>query len=99
MAGGAGGSQKAEELQAHPVKEQLPGVQYCVNSPPPWRSHSLFYVHYEYKYLYVTIFFSPLFVTAFFFILWNSSGSCRVGFPALCFVSWYYYFDFESDCS
>ncbi|KAL0890671.1 hypothetical protein Bca101_014654 [Brassica carinata] len=24
------------ELQPHPVKEQLPGVQYCVNSPPPW---------------------------------------------------------------
>jgi hypothetical protein len=19
------------------VKEQLPGVQYCINSPPPWR--------------------------------------------------------------
>ncbi|CAJ1973475.1 unnamed protein product [Sphenostylis stenocarpa] len=21
----------------HPVKEQLPDVQYCINSPPPWR--------------------------------------------------------------
>jgi hypothetical protein len=19
------------------VKEQLPGIQYCINSPPPWR--------------------------------------------------------------
>ncbi|XP_027332823.1 putative nucleobase-ascorbate transporter 10 [Abrus precatorius] len=26
-----------EEVQPHPVKEQLPGVQYCINSPPPWR--------------------------------------------------------------
>ncbi|KAI9126593.1 hypothetical protein K1719_002189 [Acacia pycnantha] len=27
-----------EEVQPHqhPVKEQLPGVQYCINSPPPW---------------------------------------------------------------
>ncbi|XP_019416463.1 PREDICTED: putative nucleobase-ascorbate transporter 10 [Lupinus angustifolius] len=24
------------EVQPHPVKEQLPGVQYCINSPPPW---------------------------------------------------------------
>ncbi|PON91140.1 Xanthine/uracil/vitamin C permease [Trema orientale] len=24
------------EFEPHPVKEQLPGVQYCVNSPPPW---------------------------------------------------------------
>ncbi|KAM7280111.1 hypothetical protein ACFE04_007245 [Oxalis oulophora] len=24
------------ELQPHPVKEQQPGIQYCVNSPPPW---------------------------------------------------------------
>ncbi|XP_034203898.1 putative nucleobase-ascorbate transporter 10 [Prunus dulcis] len=31
-----GGNKKAEELQPYPVKEQLPGVQYCVNSPPPW---------------------------------------------------------------
>ncbi|KAL5074665.1 hypothetical protein RYX36_013649 [Vicia faba] len=28
---------KQEQLPvAHPVKEQLPGVQYCINSPPPW---------------------------------------------------------------
>ncbi|BFG18239.1 hypothetical protein CerSpe_045130 [Prunus speciosa] len=31
-----GGNKKAEELQPYPVKEQLPGVHYCVNSPPPW---------------------------------------------------------------
>ncbi|XP_027356939.1 putative nucleobase-ascorbate transporter 10 [Abrus precatorius] len=24
------------QIQPHPVKEQLPGVQYCINSPPPW---------------------------------------------------------------
>ncbi|KAJ7979458.1 Nucleobase-ascorbate transporter-like protein [Quillaja saponaria] len=34
--GGGGANKKAEEVQPHPVKEQLPGIQYCVNSPPPW---------------------------------------------------------------
>ncbi|XP_057722367.1 putative nucleobase-ascorbate transporter 10 [Arachis stenosperma] len=24
------------QVQPHPVKDQLPGVQYCINSPPPW---------------------------------------------------------------
>lgn len=32
-----GGGNRTVELQPHPVKEQLPGIQYCVNSPPPWR--------------------------------------------------------------
>ncbi|XP_060175974.1 nucleobase-ascorbate transporter 4-like isoform X1 [Lycium barbarum] len=27
---------KADELVAHPVKDQLPGVDYCVNSNPSW---------------------------------------------------------------
>ncbi|KAJ0253207.1 hypothetical protein HA466_0122710 [Hirschfeldia incana] len=31
-----GGGTRPVELQPHPVKEQLPGIQYCVNSPPPW---------------------------------------------------------------
>jgi len=35
--GNNGAGNRAEELQPHPVKEQLPGIQYCVNSPPPWR--------------------------------------------------------------
>ncbi|KAI4353782.1 hypothetical protein L6164_002710 [Bauhinia variegata] len=34
--GGGGGIKKPEGLQPHPVKEQLPGVEYCINSPPPW---------------------------------------------------------------
>ncbi|KAK6266623.1 hypothetical protein QUC31_017460 [Theobroma cacao] len=34
--GGGGANKKVEEPQAHPVKEQLPGIQYCINSPPPW---------------------------------------------------------------
>ncbi|XP_048436008.1 putative nucleobase-ascorbate transporter 10 [Pyrus x bretschneideri] len=34
--GGNNNNNKTEELQPHPLKEQLPGVQYCVNSPPPW---------------------------------------------------------------
>lgn len=43
--GGGGDSKKSQSKDAkqeqlpvaHPVKEQLPGVQYCINSPPPWR--------------------------------------------------------------
>ncbi|KAK6938566.1 Nucleobase cation symporter 2 family [Dillenia turbinata] len=36
--GGAGGGNqnKSDELKPHAVMEQLPGIQYCVNSPPPW---------------------------------------------------------------
>ncbi|XP_038684022.1 putative nucleobase-ascorbate transporter 10 isoform X2 [Tripterygium wilfordii] len=34
--GGGANNNKPEQLQPHPVKEQLPGVQYCINSPPPW---------------------------------------------------------------
>ncbi|KVH88063.1 Xanthine/uracil/vitamin C permease [Cynara cardunculus var. scolymus] len=30
-----------QELQPHPVTEQLAGVEYCVNSPPPWRFGTL----------------------------------------------------------
>ncbi|XP_022891532.1 nucleobase-ascorbate transporter 6-like [Olea europaea var. sylvestris] len=38
MAGGgtAAPPPKQEELQPHPVKDQLPGVSYCITSPPPW---------------------------------------------------------------
>ncbi|KAJ9674195.1 hypothetical protein PVL29_023634 [Vitis rotundifolia] len=37
MAGdAAGGGGSAGDLQPHPVLEQLPGIQYCMNSPPPW---------------------------------------------------------------
>lgn len=57
MAGGGRDSQKADELQPHPVKEQLPGVQYCVNSPPPWRSFSLFYLSTFPLYLFIFIFY------------------------------------------
>lgn len=35
MAGGGGGG-KAEEPQPHPPKEQLPGVHFCITSPPSW---------------------------------------------------------------
>lgn len=34
MAGGA--APKADELQPHPAKDQLPNVSYCITSPPPW---------------------------------------------------------------
>ncbi|XP_065636346.1 putative nucleobase-ascorbate transporter 10 [Quercus suber] len=37
--GGGGNNnnnKKPEEVQPQPVKEQLPGIQYCINSPPPW---------------------------------------------------------------
>ncbi|OMO77169.1 Xanthine/uracil/vitamin C permease [Corchorus olitorius] len=29
-------TKKSDAPQPHLVREQLPGVQYCVNSPPPW---------------------------------------------------------------
>lgn len=31
---------KVDELVPHPVKEQLPGVHFCVNSNPPWGIHT-----------------------------------------------------------
>ncbi|WJX35296.1 N-acetyltransferase 10 [Trifolium repens] len=42
--GGGDGNKKSQSKDikqeqqpvAHPAKEQLPGVQYCINSPPPW---------------------------------------------------------------
>jgi len=39
MAGGGGGggaAPKQDDLTPHPVKDQLPGVSYCITSPPPW---------------------------------------------------------------
>lgn len=45
--GGGGNNRKGQsqevQVQPHPVKEQLPGVQYCINSPPPWRPYILFF--------------------------------------------------------
>lgn len=39
MAGGGGGgaAPKHDDFTPHPVKDQLPGVSYCITSPPPWR--------------------------------------------------------------
>ncbi|OMO57345.1 Xanthine/uracil/vitamin C permease [Corchorus capsularis] len=34
--GGAAPPPKQEELQPHPVKDQLPNIAYCITSPPPW---------------------------------------------------------------
>ncbi|GJN22240.1 hypothetical protein PR202_gb09791 [Eleusine coracana subsp. coracana] len=34
--GGGGGGAKQDDLTPHPVKDQLPGVSYCITSPPPW---------------------------------------------------------------
>ncbi|MBA0730025.1 hypothetical protein Golax_020415 [Gossypium laxum] len=34
--GAATNSKKFEAPQPHSVKEQLPGIQYCINSSPPW---------------------------------------------------------------
>ncbi|KAK9750984.1 hypothetical protein RND81_02G234000 [Saponaria officinalis] len=36
MAGGGAPQPKQDELQAHAVKDQLPGISYCITSPPPW---------------------------------------------------------------
>ncbi|KAM1177145.1 hypothetical protein ACFX1Q_017455 [Malus domestica] len=58
-----GGNKEAEELQPHPVKEQLPGVQYCVNSPPPWpEAVMLGFQHYLLT-LGITVFIPTMFVT------------------------------------
>ncbi|XP_024031278.1 nucleobase-ascorbate transporter 6 [Morus notabilis] len=35
MAGGGAGP-KADEPQPHPPKDQLPGISYCITSPPTW---------------------------------------------------------------
>lgn len=37
--GGGGGGPKVagSSLVAHPAKDQLPNVAYCITSPPPWR--------------------------------------------------------------
>lgn len=36
---------KVEELVAHPAKDQLHGVDYCLNSNPSWRMlRDLFYL-------------------------------------------------------
>lgn len=39
MAGGGAAAPppKQDELLPHPVKDQLPGVSFCITSPPPWR--------------------------------------------------------------
>lgn len=34
---------KGDELVPHPVKDQLTGVDYCVNSNPPWGTFSFFF--------------------------------------------------------
>ncbi|KAF8039952.1 hypothetical protein BT93_B2233 [Corymbia citriodora subsp. variegata] len=34
--GGAAPPPKQEELQPHPVRDQLPNISYCITSPPPW---------------------------------------------------------------
>jgi len=48
--GGSGGNKKTQSEVAlalpHPVKEQLPDVQYCINSPPPWRQYILFIAYF-----------------------------------------------------
>ncbi|XP_040989974.1 nucleobase-ascorbate transporter 6-like [Juglans microcarpa x Juglans regia] len=34
--GGGGGGAKADELQPHPAKDQLPNISFCITSPPSW---------------------------------------------------------------
>ncbi|XP_039163796.1 nucleobase-ascorbate transporter 7 [Eucalyptus grandis] len=34
--GGQAPPPKQEELQPHPVRDQLPNISYCITSPPPW---------------------------------------------------------------
>ena len=59
MAGGGGPAPppKQEELQPHPVKDQLPNIAYCITSPPPWRQSLfyffLFFVYYGILHFYI----------------------------------------------
>ena len=59
MAGGGGPAPppKQEELQPHPVKDQLPNIAYCITSPPPWRQSLSFflflYIMEYYIFLYI----------------------------------------------
>ncbi|EPS60200.1 hypothetical protein M569_14604 [Genlisea aurea] len=47
MAGGGASGGKAEEPTAHPPKDQLPHVSYCITSPPPWPEAILYgFQHY-----------------------------------------------------
>ena len=53
MAGGGAPAPKQDELQPHPVKDQLPGVSYCITSPPPWREFSDFVSFYLSNFLFI----------------------------------------------
>ena len=70
---GGGGNKKPEEVQPHPVKEQLPGIQYCINSPPPWRPYSS-----SYSYIYFHSHIQCIYIPFFFFALWINSFSIAV---------------------
>lgn len=47
--GGGGGGSKADEFQPFPVKDQLPGIDFCVSSSPPWRNFSISSFRSKYK--------------------------------------------------
>ncbi|AAB60909.1 Similar to Zea mays permease 1 (gb/U43034) [Arabidopsis thaliana] len=65
--GNNGAANRTEELQPHPVKEQLPGIQYCVNSPPPWlEAVVLGFQHYLLS-LGITVLIPSMLETFFFF--------------------------------
>ncbi|XWS39854.1 hypothetical protein CRYUN_Cryun18bG0090500 [Craigia yunnanensis] len=42
MAAGGGGGGKSDDFQPFPVKDQLPGVDFCVSSSPSWRMITTF---------------------------------------------------------
>lgn len=70
--GGAAPPHKQEELQAHPVKDQLPSVSYCITSPPPWRT--------SLSLTYLGLLSSMLLEFVLFCVLWHLC-SCHVDHP------------------
>lgn len=56
------GSSKVDEFQPHPAKEQLPGVDFCLNSSPPWPEAILLGFQHFVVMLGTTVFISSLLV-------------------------------------
>lgn len=54
---GAGAAPKGDDTQPHPVKDQLPGISYCITSPPPWREFLLlnfFFFSYGNNFMFIS---------------------------------------------
>lgn len=64
-----GGAAKVDEFVPFPVKDQHPGVDFCVSSSPPWRNYSFFSVCLRLKYECILGILLPLCLFFFFFFV------------------------------